>query len=187
MNSIVRLTMVWLALSVFAMPVRAQEESAPRPPAHRRGMPAPPMLSEGPNVKVEATIRDQQPGHPVVTKVVSVVVASGEQGRVRTTAQGSGLPVPTPLNVDVHPLTSGAGRILLRISLEYGARGERPEEPPVRQGEVRVGPPVPASHTMINESIAVVLEDGKPLTVTQSADPVTARTVTVEVKATVLK
>jgi hypothetical protein len=41
--------------------------------------------------------------------------------------------------------------------------------------------------TDVNEMIAVVLDDGKPMMVTQSADPVTDRKVTVEVKATILE
>ena len=39
----------------------------------------------------------------------------------------------------------------------------------------------------INESLTVVLEDGKPLVISQSADPATDRKVKVEVKATILR
>ena len=39
----------------------------------------------------------------------------------------------------------------------------------------------------INESLSVILEDGKPMLISQSADPVTDRKVKVEVKATILK
>jgi hypothetical protein len=39
----------------------------------------------------------------------------------------------------------------------------------------------------IHESLSVVLQDGKPLLVSQSADPTTDRKVTVELMATVLK
>jgi hypothetical protein len=39
----------------------------------------------------------------------------------------------------------------------------------------------------INESLTVVLEDGKPLVISQTADPSTDRKVKVEVKATILR
>ena len=39
----------------------------------------------------------------------------------------------------------------------------------------------------INESLTVILDDGKPMVVSQSADPVTDRKVKVEAKITLLK
>jgi hypothetical protein len=39
----------------------------------------------------------------------------------------------------------------------------------------------------INESLSVILEDGKPMLISQSADPIGDRKVKVEVKATILK
>ena len=44
-----------------------------------------------------------------------------------------------------------------------------------------------ARPTGINQSLTVVLQSGKPLIVSQAADPVSDRKVIVEVKATVLK
>jgi len=41
--------------------------------------------------------------------------------------------------------------------------------------------------TNLRETLSVIVEDGKPLNVAQSAEPNTDRTVTVEVKATILK
>jgi hypothetical protein len=41
--------------------------------------------------------------------------------------------------------------------------------------------------TDISESLTVILEDGKPLVVSQSADPGSDRKVRVEIKATILK
>ena len=141
--------------------------------------------SAGPNVRVETTIKDEEPGKPLVTKVVSVVVASGHQGRVRTLAQG--LRLPAPLNVDAHPEVTQHGRIVLRLSLEYGLPGENAAPNLPRADGAQEKNTSSLIQTIINESIAVVLENGKPMTVTQSADPVTDRKVTVEVKATILK
>ena len=41
--------------------------------------------------------------------------------------------------------------------------------------------------TSTNESVALVLDDGKPVVAAQSADPITDRRVSVEVKATILR
>ncbi len=41
--------------------------------------------------------------------------------------------------------------------------------------------------TELNQSMTVVLQNGKPLVVSQAADPVSDRKIIVEVKATVLK
>jgi hypothetical protein len=41
--------------------------------------------------------------------------------------------------------------------------------------------------TTISETFTVILEDGKPLVVSQSADPTTDRRVRVELKSTILK
>ena len=41
--------------------------------------------------------------------------------------------------------------------------------------------------TGIHENLAMILDNGKPLVVAQSADPVGDRQVTIEVKATILR
>ena len=46
--------------------------------------------------------------------------------------------------------------------------------------------PVPCP-TELNQSLTVVLQSGKPMLISQAADPTSDRKVTVEVKATVLK
>jgi hypothetical protein len=80
------------------------------------------------------------------------------------------------------------GRILLRLSLQYDL-GRGPVEKETQEGAAVHGPVFvnPVERSSVNESVAVVLDAGKPMTVTQSADPLTDRKVTVEVKATILK
>jgi hypothetical protein len=41
--------------------------------------------------------------------------------------------------------------------------------------------------TAISETLNIIVDDGKPLVVAQSADPVSDRKVTIEVRATILK
>ena len=77
------------------------------------------------------------------------------------------------LNVDARPLVSIDGPIQLEVTLNYS--------PPADKDSSKQRP------TGINQSQTVVLQSGKPLTISQAADPITDRKVIVEVKATVLK
>jgi hypothetical protein len=146
---------------------------------------------------VDVTIKDQRPKEPLVTKNVSIVVASGEQGRVRTfvTSRGSA----ASLNVDAYPaVQDDDSRIALRIGLEYrhpkpsSERTTEADKPAFTEPSNQPVVPMPVvldreAETRVDESIWVVLDDGKPMLVTQSADPLTDRKVTVEVKATILR
>ena len=67
-----------------------------------------------------------------------------------------------------------SGQVSVRMTFEY-----RPAQPK----ETSMGGRAPH----LNESITVVLQDGKALVVSQSADPATDRKVTAELMATILK
>ena len=82
-----------------------------------------------------------------------------------------------PLNVDARPTVTQDGRISLELTIEYRAWPEPRSRSELRQ----------IVQVSINESLTALLENGKPLLVTQSAEPISDRKVTVEVKATVLK
>jgi hypothetical protein len=128
------------------------------------------------NLQVEITITDQSGTEAPEKKVVSMLVADGTMGRVRASAdaQRPGLGyVGTGLNVDAHPIVQENDRILLHLTVEYT---------PFREGgQVSQRP------TILNESLSVILQNGKPITVSQAADPVTDRKMTVEVRATIVK
>jgi len=130
------------------------------------------------NVRVELTITDQRGDATPVTKTVSMTVADRYNGRIRT--QGD---VRTPtgsrtviLNVDAQPSIlprEARARVMLTIEYRPAAGAEVESE---------------GSNTPnINESFAVILDDGKPMLVSQSADPVTNRKVKIEAKITLLK
>jgi hypothetical protein len=127
------------------------------------------------NVHIEITISDQAGGGAADKKVVSLLAADQTMGRVRANAHAQQANVGfvgTELNVDARPLVMDNDRILLELTLEYS---------PLRSS------PVTQQPTNLNESISVILINGKPLTISQAADPVSDRRMTVEVKATVLK
>ena len=126
------------------------------------------------NLQVEVTINDQIGGETPQKKVVSMLVADQTMGRVRASAdaqQKIGF-VGTGLNVDARPTVLEGDRILLELTVEYT---------PYRESGVMQRP------TVLNESLTVILQNGKPLVVSQAADPVTDRKIMLEVRATIAK
>ena len=128
------------------------------------------------NVRLDLTITDQRGDVPAISKTVTMTLADRHHGRIRTqgdvrTPQGFR---PVILNVDANATIVQGGRARVMLTLEYRpvaaeAENERNTTP------------------NINESLTVILEDGKPMVVSQSADPVTDRKVKVEAKITLLK
>lgn len=127
------------------------------------------------NVQVEITISDQIGTTAPEKKVVSLLAADQTTGRVRANANASranvGM-VGTLLNVDARPIVLDNDRILLELTVVYT---------PLRETSVTQSP------TNLEESMHVILQNGKPLTISQAADPISDRRMTVEVKATILK
>jgi hypothetical protein len=180
------LLVAFLPLAVRGQPVSQEPPQQPPPakapggqPSERQRLPAPPefaRLGKDVNVQVELTIRDQAGSTAPQTKTVSLMAADRTMGRVRAGAIAGKPDAPqkvlTNLNVDARPTLLEDGRVLLELTIEYR---------PLREGEVVQEPPT------LNESLTVILTNGKPLTISQAADPITDRRMTVEVKATILK
>jgi hypothetical protein len=173
-------------------PAAAAAPQAPPPPRPGTGVrslrattgdePTPPELmrrSRGQliNLRLEFTVTDQIGTAPPVRKIITMNVADGESGRIRTNAEvfRKGTP-PTvvPLSVDASPEIEG-NRIRLRASLEYQLLKEALE------------PELPAGKTSITQSVTAILNDGVTTILSQSADPLTDRKVTLEVKATIIR
>jgi hypothetical protein len=151
----------------------------PQPPR------APALPSITANIKLDLTITDTYTGTPT-KKTVSMLILNGSNGMIRTSNRLHGVPVG--LNVDAAATIHQGGLITVRITFEYTpaqAADERTEKM-VATGlaSAGAGRPNPAE---LHESLSVILQDGKPLLVSQSADPATDRKVTVELVATVLK
>lgn len=161
-----RLTMILLAVLVISTLVSAQDAPAAQPPAATQ--PSQPVRSPAAqlaNIRIELTIVDQRSDTSGTPKTVTMLIEDRQNGRIRT-ARGN-----TNLNVDGRPEILREGRIRVVLSLEYA-----PQDGPDR-----------AAPTPISESITALLEDGKPLVVSQSADPSGDRKVRLEVKATIVK
>ena len=131
------------------------------------------------NVQVELTLTDQVGNAAPEKKTVSMIVSSGNWGRIRSAGNvmtPGEAPYVVDLNVDARPFVSVEGPIQLELTLVYA--------PPKGAPDPKEPKPRP---TGINQSQTVVLQSGKPLVVSQAADPISDRKVIVEVKATVLK
>lgn len=141
-------------------------------------MPPPPREGQSVNIQVEATITDQQPGSAPVKKSIWVVVGDSLNGGIRTAAEFT---YPVPLNMDVQPVLLPDGKIRLRLALQYDLPS------PAALGRTIQSSERQPQKTTISESLTVILESGKSLVVAQSADPISDRQVTLEVKATTLR
>lgn len=129
------------------------------------------------NVQIELTLTDQLGNLPPEKKIVSMIASSGNWGKVRSGSMfmpPGEAPYSVVLNVDARPYVSVDGPIQLEMTLVY--------EPVKGEGDANRRRP-----SGINQSQTIVLQSGKPLVVSQAADPQTDRKVIVEIKATVLK
>ena len=128
------------------------------------------------NLQLEITISDQSGTLTPEKKVVSMLVADNTMGRIRASADAQraamGM-VGTGLNVDARPALLDGDRILLELTVEYT---------PFREGGQIAQRP-----TILHESLSVILQNGKPMVVSQAADPLTDRRMTVEVRAAIAK
>ena len=143
----------------------------------------------GPNVRIDVTFTEQRSDAPAQPKTVSVTTGDGHWGRVRAQAHSS-MVGATPLNVDARPEVQPDGRVVVALTLEYGdKRVVEPSPAPTSgaQTYVQVQQPKQVTDVKMNQSVTVVLDSGKPLVITQAADPTGDRKVTVEVKATILR
>jgi hypothetical protein len=147
---------------------------APAPIPRREGQPV--------NVKIEFTLTDQRGGGAAIKRSVSLVVADSRGGSIRSQSEVMGVGGGVPLNIDANPELLPDGKIRLGFTVMY----DWPV--PIEGGrDVNTAPRGTVFKTSMHESVALILESGKSMIATQSADPVGERQVTVEVKATILR
>jgi len=123
------------------------------------------------NVKLDVTITDSLSADQQTRKIVSMLVLDSRAGQVRS-AGGNGV-----INIDATPTILRDGRIYLRMTLEY--QPELSAQQIQQAGTSRLA--------IFNESLSLVVPDGKPTVASQSSDPRSDRKVAVEVIATVVK
>jgi len=168
---------------LMAAPLAAQNEkpqekkpSENKPAAQTVKAPEP--VGQPVNVRIELAIADQTgPGEPA-KKIVTMVVADRQGSSIRTNGWviAGGERRSVSINVDARPTILKDGTVRVDLGLEYTPTGiATPGANPER------------SQTGLNERVSTILESGKPLIVSQAADPLSDRRITVELKATILK
>jgi pyruvate/2-oxoglutarate dehydrogenase complex dihydrolipoamide acyltransferase (E2) component len=176
-----------------AQPAKQSQPSPRQSPQEKRATTSPePTPAAAPekrragqpiNVKVEAIISDQRGSAAPVKKTLTLVVGDGLDGMVRSDSQfPSGAIGTIPLHMDAWPEILPDGKIRVRFGLQY----DLPHPAGADPGGAAPGALNP-NKTAIQERLTLILENGKSIVATQSADPVSDRQVTVEVKATILK
>lgn len=135
------------------------------------------------NVKLDLTITDQLGAGEPAKKTMSLIVADRAGGSIRS----SGNSVRAVLNVDATPQIMPNGNIRVQLGLEYNPRQSMSvQSAKMASGETVQLPPEPGGSSL-NQRVAIVLEPGKPLVLSQAADPISDRRISVEIRATVLK
>jgi hypothetical protein len=182
------------AAAVLAQPAARGAAQPKRAPAATPEAPPPPPPPPPPggdararaaktgqpiNIKVEFTITDQRAGAPPVKRTVSVVVADSYTGLIRSLSDIAGFNNSVPLNVDTSPNLLTDGKIRLGFNLQYDS--------PLPVESLERTPRGTVLKTAMHDSVMLIVESGKSVIASQSADPIGDRQVTVEVKATVLK
>ena len=141
-------------------------------------VPTPQPQGQPVNIKIELTISEESGSAALPKKIVSMTVGDREFGRIRSSAMMQPSPTSThevPLHVDARPIITLDGRIRVNMTINYDS-----------MGGARDAASYP-SRIQLREELGVILESGKPLVVSQSADPLGDRKVMVEVKATILR
>ena len=155
------------ARPVTKAPTQTQTQTPPAPPAQTTLMTPKKTRGRDVNVQVELTITEHQGSAAGEKRVVSMIVADAAFGRIRSTASQD-----VKLNIDATPTMLDNDRIALELTIEY--------IPITPEGAARR----PAG---LLEMLTVILQNGKPLQISQAADPTIDRRITAEVRASVMK
>ena len=175
---------VLLVSALAATMLMAQEpaskpapKASPRPaaaPEKPEARPQPARPGQLANVRIDVKITDERTGQAPQSKTLSLTVADRNDGYVRASANASGVGT-IPLNVDASPVIE-ASHIRLGLTLLYGSVDA------AATGEARQN-----SRRDFQQRLGLVLDDGKPLRVADSADPLGDRHISLEVTATILR
>jgi glucose/arabinose dehydrogenase len=166
-----------LAAAAHAQAPQPQKPTAPTPaPTEASNVvrtPEPP--GQAVNIKLDLTITDQTGPREPARRTITLIVADRAAGSIRS----SGNNVRAVLNVDATPQILPTGNIKVQLGLEYNPRQAAEKEP--LTGEAVSG------GSSLNQRVSIVLVPGRPLMLSQAADPISDRKITVEVRADILK
>jgi hypothetical protein len=165
-------------LALGAAPGRAQEPQS-KPEPQPAASPAPRRASQPVNIKIDVALSDQRASEAPTRRTLGLIVADGALGRVRTQSDVVAVSGGVQLNIDAQPEILPTGKIRLAFNIQYDGPGPAEAlKEPTRGTVVK---------TSMQQSLSLILDDGKPIVAAQSADPIGDRRVTVEVTATILR
>jgi hypothetical protein len=118
------------------------------------------------NVRIDLTITEQREGLAPTPKTITMMIADRDRGQIRSGGSNEQM-----LNVDAHPEIVQNGRVRVYLTFDYRApRTDTDKAPP-----------------MLTQSLSSILDDGKPLMISQWTEAGSSRTVKVELTADVQK
>ncbi|MGH9373184.1 MAG: hypothetical protein ACRD15_16810 [Vicinamibacterales bacterium] len=178
-----------LVLGITTIAQEAAEAQQPTPAATaQQKKPAPNVVGRDPagqpvNIKLDLTITDQTgPGEPA-KRTVTMIVADRQNGSIRST----GNQVQARMFVDARPHILSNGDVQVFLGLEYNPRQAVVEKSAADEFALIPQQPSSTGGSSLNQRITLILQPGKPLIISQAADPVSDRKITVEVRAAILK
>lgn len=192
-----RIALTVCAVAVAANAFAAQTKPAPAKTETKSEAPAAKPAPEPPalpvNIKIEVSITDQTGNNPPAKKVVTMIASDRQSTNVRSSAS---VPVKTPMMNGVGPTTTFTYKtVQINVDARPAIVPKEPNKISVNFGleYLPTGPRVTAQEelepglTSWNERLSVILESGKPMIISQAADPTSDRKITVEITATILK
>ena len=118
------------------------------------------------NIKLEFTVTDQREGQAAAPRTITMMIADRSRGQIRSGGTGGQM-----LNVDARPEIVRDSRMRVDVNFDYrGPQSDADKTPPT-----------------LTQSIASVVDDGKPLMITQWSEMGSNRTIRVELRASVQK
>lgn len=137
------------------------------------------------NVRLDLTILDQMATGAPARKTVTMYIADRSIANVRTTGR-----ILTRegwrdvlINVDARPTVIRGKNDAVRVDLglEYRPMAAQSSPAPTNMQEANVQP------TALKQNVVTILDSGKPILISQAADPSSDRRISVELKATIEK
>lgn len=175
-----RILTTFAILATAATMTFAQEkQSAPKPKERMLTQKIAAAAGKPINIRVELAINDQVDPAAPSRKVMTMIVADRQMGNVRSLANvryAGNRSRSIQINVDARPTLLDGNRIRLDLGLEYQPEVGNTAESQALQGMAQM-----------SQRQTFILQSGKPLVITEAADPTSDRKVTVEVTATILE
>src|SRR5215471_3193641 len=190
---LIALAVAFSASAAVAQPAKPAAKAVPQEKtaeAKPEKVPAKPAANEPPalpvNIRIEVSITDQTGANAPARKIVTMIAGDRQSTNIRSSASVPIKSMPNSpsmfmrdvtINVDARPMIiqKEPNKINLSLGLEYF---------PKAQGSQEV---MEAGMASFSERLGLILESGKPMMISQAADPTSDRKITVEVTATILK